>query len=133
MSEARRPRVLIFEDGKIRPVLRFGVERASGTKAVTEHNGTRDFGVRDPGWVEIHEATSYQEAIAVLEQGPVDLVITDPVMPKALALLEHLRNSGRPGADTRIIAHSAELPDDFASLARLLRIDESDSFKTRCR
>ena len=81
------------------------------------------FGVRDllEREFEVLEAGNGREAVALIDQQPVDLVVTDLVMPEmdGIDLTRAIRERG----DAKVIWCTAYDRDEFRREARTLRVD----------
>ncbi len=89
--EAARPRVLIVED---EPIVRLGL--------ASELRGAR---------YEVIEASNADEALTVLHSSPVDLMISDVVMPGSMDGVALAACARRVRAGMKIIIVSGQLPE----------------------
>ena len=94
-----------------------------GRVLVAEDDPLSRFAIRDclADDVEVLEAATGREALALLAEQPVDLIVTDLVMPEVdgIALTRAIRARG----DARVIWCTAHDREEFRRLARELRVD----------
>lgn len=75
---------------------------------------------------EVSEATNGRACMAALDERPVDLLITDIIMPEQEGM-ETIRTLRRKGSTLKIIAITGGLPGGPADLVKMARMMGADS------